>query len=340
MAARVLDGVIGATSTPVGLYVEPGVRPSFVYRLHPITKQVWALALVLVPAFFPQHGSLGEPWGVLPFPRIIAMGSVLLATAVSLPPRLYVPQLRRLLLLSMLAFFAVAFVSDAVSPNVYVPFAPPDGVPLASLGASPSTIASPDGDNAPFCYVMLEAGIVKVTRKSLKLAISAASIALTVLLASNLCLTTTTPEASASALRGVLAPVRRILPWRPARQFVDDVCLGLLLALRFIALVFEEANALALGLATKDVPWRSLGPMRAIGVGAGVLGKLVRNLLGHAEKIAVAMHDRGFRGASTFHAYTPGGAKDLRWGVGDAVALAVLAGAVYLATYARSHALV
>ena len=293
MAARVLDGVIGATSTPVGLYVEPGDRPSFVYRLHPITKQVWALALVLVPAFFPQHGSLGEPWGVLPFPRIIAMGSVLLATAVSLPPRLYVPQLRRLLLLSMLAFFAVAFVSDAVSPNVYVPFAPPDGVPLASLGASPSTIASPDGDNAPFCYVMLEAGIVKVTRKSLKLAISAASIALTVLLASNLCLT----EYELVRTDGrVLAPVRRILPWRPARQFVDDVCLGLLLALRFIALVFEEANALALGLATKDVPWRSLGPMRAIGVGAGVLGKLVRNLLGHAEKIAVAMHDRGFRG--------------------------------------------
>ena len=295
---------------------------------------------MLIPAFFPQHGSLSNPWGVFPFPRLAALAVALLATVTTLPPRLFLPQLRRLLLLSALAFVAVAFVSDAASPAVHVPCAPPDASPalssscLPSLGASPASCASPDG-SPPFQYVMLSAGFLKLTRKSVKLAISAASVALTVLLASNLCLTTTKPEAAAAALRGTLAPVRRLLPWPAARRFVDEVSLGLLLALRFVALVFEEANALALGLATKDVPWRQLGPMRAIGVGAGVLGKLVRNLLGHAEQISTAMVHRGYGGAEKF-AYEDAGA---RWGVRDAAALAVLAGALACAAWARIHGL-
>ena len=91
----------------------------------------------------------------------------------NLPPRLFLPQLRRLLLLSALAFVAVAFVSDAASPAVHVPCAPPDASPalssscLPSLGASPASCASPDG-SPPFQYVMLSAGFLKLTRKRYK----------------------------------------------------------------------------------------------------------------------------------------------------------------------------
>ena len=70
----------------------------------------------------------------------------------------------------------------------------------------------------------------------------------------SLCLTTTPPEELAGALRALLAPAR--LLGAP----VADIGLTLLLSLRFMALVFDEARNLALGLAARGVAWAQLGP--------------------------------------------------------------------------------
>jgi hypothetical protein len=70
----------------------------------------------------------------------------------------------------------------------------------------------------------------------------------------SLCLTTTPPEELAGALRTLLAPAGLLgVP-------VADIGLTLLLSLRFMALVFDEARNLALGLAARRVAWRELGP--------------------------------------------------------------------------------
>ncbi len=70
----------------------------------------------------------------------------------------------------------------------------------------------------------------------------------------SLCLTTTPPEELAGALRTLLAPLGLLgVP-------VADIGLTLLLSLRFMALVFDEARNLALGLAARGVAWAQLTP--------------------------------------------------------------------------------
>ena len=70
----------------------------------------------------------------------------------------------------------------------------------------------------------------------------------------SLCLTTTPPEELAGALRTLLAPAAAL------GAPVADIGLTLLLSLRFMALVFDEARNLALGLAARGVAWAQLGP--------------------------------------------------------------------------------
>lgn len=79
-----------------------------------------------------------------------------------------------------------------------------------------------------------------------------------VMQSASLCLTTTPAEQLALGVRAYLQPLGWLgLP-------VADVSLTLLLSLRFLAVVFEEVRNLALGLAARNINWRSTGS------GAGV----------------------------------------------------------------------
>ena len=69
----------------------------------------------------------------------------------------------------------------------------------------------------------------------------------------SLCLTTTPAEQLALGLRIWLTPLGLLgLP-------VAEISLTLLLSLRFLAVVFEEIRNLALGLAARNLQWRSMG---------------------------------------------------------------------------------
>ncbi len=70
----------------------------------------------------------------------------------------------------------------------------------------------------------------------------------------SLCLTTTPAEEMALGLKFWLAPFRLV------RAPVDEICMTLLLSLRFMSVVFDELRNLSLGLAARSVPWKQLPP--------------------------------------------------------------------------------
>ena len=65
----------------------------------------------------------------------------------------------------------------------------------------------------------------------------------------------------ALGLKFWLAPLRLI------RAPVDEICMTLLLSLRFMSVVFDELRNLSLGLAARSVPWKQLPPGAGIQVG-------------------------------------------------------------------------
>ena len=70
----------------------------------------------------------------------------------------------------------------------------------------------------------------------------------------SLCLTTTPAEELALGLKFWLAPLRVV------GAPVDEICMTLLLSLRFMSVVFDELRNLSLGLAARSVPWKRLPP--------------------------------------------------------------------------------
>lgn len=82
----------------------------------------------------------------------------------------------------------------------------------------------------------------------------------------SLCLTTTPAEEMALGLKFWLAPLRVV------RAPVDEICMTLLLSLRFMSVVFDELRNLSLGLAARSVPWKQLPP------GAGLQVRLISRM--------------------------------------------------------------
>ncbi len=64
-----------------------------------------------------------------------------------------------------------------------------------------------------------------------------------------------------------------LAPLRLIRAPVDEICMTLLLSLRFMSVVFEELRNLSLGLAARSVPWKQLPP------GAGLQVVACRHLI-------------------------------------------------------------
>ena len=95
---------------------------------------------------------------------------------------------------------------------------------------------------------------VNVTRKSLRLAITAVSAVFVALQSASLCLITTSPEQLALSLTQIISPLRLL------RVTVKEIGFCLLLSLRFLSTVFDELRNLALGVAVRGIDWKTIGP--------------------------------------------------------------------------------
>ena len=271
-ADRVLSGFLQQTSLPLGQYV-PEPR-GYLHALDARTKQAWLFGVVLLQA------------AAGPCARAGVAASLVLATATALPPRLASAQLRQVGALSALVLVFAALGVDSIAPLGTARL--PDAGVVDALPALPP----PEGG---YSYTLVDVpGLpLAITRRGARLAASSAMLTFTVLQSANLWLSTTPPEAVAAAIRWYLAPLR--LVGAP----VDELALTLLLSLRFVALVFQEARNLAMAVLARGLDWRTLGTAGAADVAGGALGRLADNLFAASEQVAQAMVARGYRSPQT-----------------------------------------
>ena len=83
----------------------------------------------------------------------------------------------------------------------------------------------------------------------------------------------------------------------------SDAGLTLLLSLRFMSLVFEEARNLSLGTAARGINWNNLGPAGGVQILLRLGGRLFSNLMQRSDSIAQAMCARGFVGPENHSLY-------------------------------------
>ena len=202
-----------------------------------------------------------------------------------------------------------------------------------------------------YSYVVFHFLFITVTRRSLRLATSAAATCLLALQGSSLVLTTTPAEDAALALCTLPSWKRAKKVERTGngignengnenestsssfetlRRPANRTALTLLLSLRFLALVFDEARGLALGLAARGIDWEALGKSGGGGsvtIGLRLVARLFGNLQARAGDVAVAMTARGFAGPG-LHVVHPAGVElssGARVSAGATLAAALLA---------------
>ena len=220
--------------------------------------------------------------------RLSLVGLVAGITMTALPARLWRPQLLRLAGLCVFLFALAAFGSDSLAPILS------DRNPSAAAAAASTTPLMPvsmeDVMGQTYSYVLLALGPFSVTKRSFSLGITLAGLTFVALQCASLCLVTTPPERMAIAVGRGLRPLGLLgVP-------VKELVLTVLLALRFMATVFEEARNLCLGLASRGIDWGLLGAKGTLGLAVSTAGRLFNNLLARSVSIAVAMTARGFRG--------------------------------------------
>ncbi|GAB4851168.1 hypothetical protein Ancab_030462 [Ancistrocladus abbreviatus] len=203
----------------------------------------------------------------------------------SVDPRIKLDQLGRVTLLSGILFIMLALGADGVPPMVSPRTPPPSLIGLPSI---PSSLQG-------YRYVIMKLGPLQFTRKGLSVASTSACLTFTIFQSASVCLTTTTPEQLASALRWFMLPLKHIgVP-------VAEIILTLLLSLRFINLVFDEVRNVALGIISRRINWEQLTIMEKIDVFVTYIRRIFGNIFSHAEQITQAMIVRGFRGDSNTH---------------------------------------
>ena len=244
----------------------------------------------------------------------------------ALPPRLWRPQLLRLGGLCGLIFCFTTFGSDSVPPVLST--RAPSAAALQSAVASaaealPASLSEVIGQT--YSYVVLHLGPFTVTKRSLSLGITLAGLTFVALQCASLCLVTTPPERMALAVGRALRPLGVL--GVPVKELVITV----LLALRFMATVFEEARNLCLGLASRGINWTLLGGRGTLALAVSTAGRLFSNLLARSDNIATAMAARGFRGPEdhVLHLAEKGQAPGKRF-MADFAAVASLAALVAL----------
>jgi energy-coupling factor transport system permease protein len=279
-------------SLPIGLYLENPV--TWLHRTDPRVKLGWLLAFLLTPIAANAYWRLG------------VVGILLLLTLVTrIPFRVWRKQMGLVLLFSILLFGATLFAPDGVDVkhqqrlpvDEFTVLDPPADSPSESPGrdrlfrppAEPQSPPLPQPTG--YRYVLLNQGFLRITQRSLELAIRVGTLTFTLLYSTNLYLLTTAPEEVTAAIENLLQPLQRF------RVPVTELALTLTLALRFIPLVLEEVQNLIRAVRTRAINWKKLGIRGSIQVWLTLAERLLENLLLRATQIASAMQVRGFMGA-------------------------------------------
>lgn len=275
-------------SLPIGLYLEQPV--TWLHQLDSRIKLVWLMSFLAAPL-------LANPlW------RIALVGLLIgLTLTAAIPLRVWRQQMGWLLMLSFFVLIVATVAPDGLSVN-HQPrlptyeLTPSEEPSTIEQPSTPSAVESPSLSELPqpgeYNYVLfkLNKGLlrVKVTRRSLDLAIRISTLVFTLIYSTNLYLLTTAPEEITAGLESLMQPLKRFnIP-------VTEIILTLTLSLRFIPLVLEEVQNLVRSVRTRAINWKKLGIRKSLQVWLVVAERLLENLLLRAEQIAKAMTVRGF----------------------------------------------
>jgi len=289
-------------SLPLGLYLEQPV--TWLHSLDSRVKFLWLMSFLLAPL-------LPNPYWRLTLVLLL----ILLTLAALIPWRVWRQQMGWLLMLSLFVFVVSAIAPDGLAAN-HQPRLPANELAFAEQtidltdkasesrrwynpfgwGQKPAPKTSPTQPSTlkslpqptGYSYVLLSAGPVRVTRRSLDLAIRVSTLLFVLIYSTNLYLLTTAPEEITAGLETLMRPLRRLnVP-------VTEIVLTLTLSLRFIPLVLEEVQNLIRSVSTRAINWKKLGVRKSLQVWLMVSERLLENLLLRAEQIASAMTVRGF----------------------------------------------
>lgn len=272
-------------SLPIGLYLEQPI--TWLHKLDSRVKLFWLLAFLLTPI------------AANPYWRLSIVGWLLLLTlAAPIPFRVWRRQMGLIIVFSVLLFLVTMLAPDGINVS-HQPRLPEQDFTFPSGGETePSTdTATPSIERTAigslpqptdYRYVLVDKGMIHITRRSLELAIRVGTLMFTLIYSSNLYLLTTAPEEITDGIGSLMQPLRRFnIP-------VTEIVLTLTLSLRFIPLVLEEVQNLIRSVRTRAINWKKLGLRGTTQVWIMVAEKLIDNLLLRAEQIASAMQVRGF----------------------------------------------
>jgi energy-coupling factor transport system permease protein len=267
---------------PIGLYLENPV--TWLHRLDPRVKMLWLMGFLLTPLL------ASAMWRLVLVALLIA-----LTILARIPLRVWRQQLGWLSFLAIAVFALTAMSPDGLAVDYQARRPGLTIAPLASSKTAPKT-ASKTTRQTPatlppatdYSYVLIDKGPIKVTRRSLDVAIRFSTLIFTLLHSTNLYLLTTAPEEISAGLEDVMSPLRKLgVP-------VTELALTLTLALRYIPLVLEEIQNLGRSIWTRAIDWKKLGLRRSLQVWLVVAERFLDNLLLRAAQAASAMQIRGF----------------------------------------------
>jgi energy-coupling factor transport system permease protein len=280
-------------SLPIGLYLEQPV--TWLHRIDSRIKLGWLLSFLLTPI------AANPIWRLA-----LVVGLIGLTLLSRLPWRVWRRQMGLVLFFSLVLFVITTLAPDGITvPNQ--PRLPADELALVQSanssqnslpGSSTTSTGSAVAASVPslpdlpqptdYRYVLFQTGSIRITRRSVELAIRVGTLMFTLIYTTNLYLLTTAPEEVTAGMESLMRPLRRFnLP-------VTEIVLTLTLALRFIPLVLEEVQNLVRSVRTRAINWKKLGFRGSAQVWTAVAERLVDNLLVRAEQIASAMQVRGF----------------------------------------------
>ncbi|MBE9008074.1 energy-coupling factor transporter transmembrane protein EcfT [Fortiea sp. LEGE XX443] len=275
-------------SLPLGLYLEQ--PQTWLHKLDPRVKIAWLMS------FLTSYSFATNEW------RVLLVALLIIFTLVArIPRRVWQQQMGWLLTLAVLVLFIAAISPDGLGVN-YQPRLPANEQILTQPANSKNSLSTQHAAQLPlpltalstkkYSYVLFHQGPVKVTRRSLDLAVRLSTILFTVIYSTNLYLLTTAPEQITAAIESIMQPLRRFkIP-------VTEITLTLTLSLRFIPLVLEEVQNLIRSVMTRAINWKKLGLKGAVKVWMIVAERLLENLLLRADQMANAMMVRGFTSPS------------------------------------------
>jgi energy-coupling factor transport system permease protein len=267
-------------SLPLGLYLEQPI--TWLHKLDPRVKFLWLMS------FLTTYIYARNEW------RVLLVLILIVATLIAkIPVRVWQQQMGWLLTVSFLVLLIAAISPDGLGIN-YQPRLPTAESSQLNKADSkqPESLKKQVKNPKKYTYVLFEAGAVKVTRRSLDLAVSLSTMLFTLIYSTNLYLLTTAPEEITAAIENLMQPLRRL------KVPVTELTLTLTLSLRFIPLVLEEVQNLIRSVMTRAINWKKLGLKGGAKVWMLVAERLLENLLLRAEQMANAMMVRGFTSPS------------------------------------------